>query len=1779
VDNVQGIQESALVVFGGLVAEVEPSSIPAGSSPLCCDIDFTVTSARTRDGLANVYSFEGNFDLGVASIGASVAAGPNEQAWVNPESIATNTPGTYASVVVNQPVSAIDGIGEFDQWASQSGDNADIATGDITPTQTNEIAFFFTAYNYYNSVTPASGWSTFGHQPPSGFSNGDAFYQILTSESPIGATATLGSGADWCAALLSFGLVGNSAPTIIQQEGRNGGFSGGQTATFSNPTMKGSTIVVVQVIGHLSSGGVGPSLIDGQGNFYEHPVSTVSGSGGVELDVWYTQNVPGGSIGNFTISGSGNGTNWGFVAYEIAPGTPSSPPQPKSELLEATAFGLTVPSIAELTGLEVIVNGKQSSLAPGAVLTIVPIGAPTSFVPRSFQLPLGDGSFTLGSPTDQWGEYWTPSEVNNPAFGFSIQTQDTGGAGATFDISGVEVRAWYSRLDVVPAIPPGDGIGALDQAADGQGTGTAITTPSVTPTASQEVAFFFTGYGLGNSVTPASGWSNFGNQPPSGLGVGNAFYQLLSSESPIAGAATGANVPWASAIVTFLMFGNSDPIIVQQEAQNGGFSGYEIDTTPTFGTGLAGGAVTQIGVSYSKQIGFLPTTKGNTILVVQVIGELFKSGGDVDPSLSDAQGNVYDRIVHVVNGLVELDVWVCQDIPGGDLSPFNVNGIAGGNEWGFTAYELTAGTAGSHEEITPHDFTYVKTFRQTDGEVLTLALDNSGIFWQENVNYNPDVLVPFYTAIEPNTFAVSTTEDDREFIALSDLLNATDMPRQYNGQWVDRISQLGPAAPPSVNATSNTYDVVSITQAPASGDPGNPGHFQDVLWSAGPGSNVAGNVLTVYYQRNPPYTIPDPLLVIGGCIYLTDIPNIGGVDPNGTYVITSVGEGIPPGGAYERWYFTVNMLSTQYANLGASPSPPTGQYELTLATLTVSTPVPNLQVGSQITLSGVTPGGWDGTFTITATPNAAQLNITSTSLSGGVATYDYTLITGTAPIVGQQVTVTNTNNGDGIFNVVNAVISSISAGQFSVNIASPNIPAAPETGSGIINGTIFEFDPGSGYVGTSNSPIFGPGSGGTVVVPGNLGAGIRGVVQMFLTRNGYLTAPSPEAIFTLTEGANSLIVSNLAIGPPNVIARVIAFTGAGGATQVGGGGFYFWIPAPVTVIDNGQKVTYTATIVNDNTTSQVTLSFTDAVLLAGLSISNEGTNNFAQIELGSSTGVIAYAQRLFAWGEQNKLQNLLNFSFDGGYLAGSTVPTPLGWTVDPTNGAGGSITTSPIFGNAFYIQNTSGTTQALYGMITQDAYEDANAVPIVPSATALSIRVTASCPSQVKSGELTVDLYSPSLSRVWGSFSVPMAVMASSMTIYEGTLLTTPFTIVPKDLVIRVYAQNILNGGDVMIDRIEPYPTDSPIFSTQLRASYFNNFEAFDQVTGNLGVAQQNQQPVTNAFELFDNLYVVKSGSFVSTRDNGTTEPDFWTISEVSNKVGTPSIHGVDVGEGWALIAGQAGLYLFTGGDPTKISPEIDPVWQTINWKYGQTLWLRNDTVNRKILIGVPIPTPNQWMPGFPVNANPTEPNVVLVCNYKELMSAGALASEGPVRLTYTGELKSFPLGRKWSAWSIEACYADFITRPDTTAPVFFCGDTGTGKIYQQLAGNYADDGNAMHSQYITYPFPKTAEAQQMQMGLHQLLAHFLSMLVIGEGNLRVTIYPDTITSPDQEALFPEPLLNPPPYGDMELPVNLEGNRFFVGLEVVDPGEWFEISRAVMALGKNPWAELRGRNQ
>ena len=1334
---------------------------------------------------------------------------------------------------------------------------------------------------------------------------------------------------------------------------------------------------------------------------------------------------------------------------------------------------------------------------------------------------------------------------------------------------------------------------------------------------------------------------------------------------------------------------------------------------------------------------------------------------------------------------------------------------------------------------------YIKTYEETDGDVSTLALDSAGILWEEDVTNNPGVLNSVPTFIEPNTFAQSVTASDREYIALSDLTTGTDMPRQLSNQgWVDRVSQVGPGAPPVVTTTSSGYPILAtngIVQNPSINYTGlgySYGVFLSAAQASIPLSNTSpGNILT--FQLRDGFAMPS-YFTTGSNIVLTNMPVIAGfnlnngVGTNPAYYTIIGPVGAPPGplGSLNYVAFSVIVPFTGFANMSVGPGYTTGGLTIqsTEATVTTLSQVPNLEVGNQFSIAGTSQAGYDQTWNVIATPNADQLNITETTLTGNLATYAYNIITGSAPGTGEFITVTGTLNGQGVFNVGSAVIEAVSiitptTGTFTVAISGPDVSPGAETGSGIIFGTVFTFDP---------LAILGNSNGGSLTAAGLIGAGIRQVVYSYKTRNGYVSKPSPVATADIIEGASGITIAKILPGPADTVARIVSFTGANGA-------YFFNIPENVTVINNGVPTIETSTWINDNTTTSATFSFSDVTLLAADSIDTQGNNWFSQKELGSSLGFISYASRLFAIGEQNKVTNFLNMSFDGGIETSATLPAqtyPAGWTLDSTYGAGGSVEASPLFGNAYSITNNSGSTQSVYGMITQNSFEDEFNVPIILPATTYSVRVVASSPNLTSSGDLVVDLFQPSTATVLGSYALGLSSLSSDMSINAGTLLTipiiptaatsvtsqlpgTPFyaaglvqhgtksvqsnsvngtnyaapplmftypnpvtagdtlvvtfnafnyqvgptvtdsnnniwklavhqnpagqehnsycyyasgvvgglttvtisspltgfptssqltgwnafttavfaelsgvltpvsldgvgfafnvggstgsvtttnpndviisgianlpttpstyslidtlsinaaggtqsfsaaykqvstagvnnpiwtgspigvgvtvvfrlakqnapapvtiaTTTPSDLMIRVYAVNVPNGTQILIDRIEPFPTEEPVLTTQLTASYADNLEAFDEVTGVVDASIQNQQPVTNAFTIFDKLYILKTNSLFSTEDNGTTEPNNWGLKEDSNRIGCCGINALSYGEEWVTFAHRTGLYVFFGGEPRKISQEMQPVWDLINWKAGNTIWVRNDIAQRRILVGVPLNTPNAWLPNAPVNKNPTTPNVILMLNYREINSVQDLVAEAPIHVTYANRIVAKDISRKWSIWNIKSPYADFVERQDGSNPLFIGNGLSNSKIYQLLDSpaipggtQTSDDGLSINSIYTTFGFVKQDFAQGLPIGQHRKDFHYLSMAVDGSGDLGIMCLPDQLDSIYADALVPITMINPST-DNVELPLNETCTRLFLQFSTNAVGSWFSIQEMTTTIGIDPWSPVRG---
>lgn len=1072
------------------------------------------------------------------------------------------------------------------------------------------------------------------------------------------------------------------------------------------------------------------------------------------------------------------------------------------------------------------------------------------------------------------------------------------------------------------------------------------------------------------------------------------------------------------------------------------------------------------------------------------------------------------------------------------------------------------------------NFQYVKSFPASNGTLKTLAIDADGEWWVEDVTNAPGVLSPLLNGLPVNGYAKSVTADDREYVCFNDLTTGNDIPRQYTGNWIDRITQVGPGAPPSFTPQTNTgadFPISTITQPTAQTH-----GFSYFLQSAGPGSSTAGNIITFYYSDST-VAGPDTDLVnavnSGFPVYIY-ASFTGNPHPFGPQVVQvlSVGLASPPGQPRQFYYFTFAVTTVAYAyDPGSGHAGYSANYQRTLATLTTVDPVPGLIVGSRATITGSSVSNYDSTWLISQTLNSGAMVITQTSVAANVATYSYSLSSGVAPAIGELVTATGTTNANGLLNVTNAAITAASGGStgtFTVTVSAPDTTAAAETGQATTAGTQFAFDPGFPLLGSSTDPIYGDATGGDLVFEGTaqfISPGTYQGVVFFGTRNEAETFPSIPITFTVPTNTSTLISSQVPIGPPNVTYRQIALTEPG-QDGVPGGDFYT-IDDPVTYTVNGVSYTSTSFRIPNNTDTSVSLTFRQSDLEAARRIDVQGEDLFNQIEIGNPAWVQSYAGRLFYGLTQQKVQNYLNLSFDGGYLP-ATTRQPLGWNIV---GSGGTLIASPIFGDSYFVQNLTGATVATLGMITQSAYRDFYGVEIVRPNIPYSVRLTARIPSGNTNGSIVIDLFSAGQSV--GSFTVPFASLTTTFQTLSG-VLTTGLAQVPPDLTYRIYGLNMGDGADYEIDRSEPFTTRQPINNTRLLVSYTGDPEGVDGDSGAIDTNSENTQPCYGAVVMYDLLYLLKDRSLYYTQDSSGDEPSEWGVHEVSNKAGACGVNAYDSSEEWILMANRNGVYLFTGGEPRKISQEIQQIWDALNWESGQSIWVRNDVTKRQFYIGVPMPTPNFWLPNAPVNAAPTFPNVVLTCSYTGQSTGGEVADANPLASTFYGDVLAEELKRKWAIWQIPCPYADFITQSDgSNAPLLYGNGIDNSKIY--ILDQTNDDGAEIPWRYVTYGFGNDKDAQKApQLGPGRKRWSYWIGTITGAGSAIMKLWSNRL---DGGISYTVPIaLNADDF-DRERPLNIPGNRVYVEYASGGLDATMDLSQMTMVGTKDVYQSITGR--
>src|SRR5579863_6146213 len=808
--------------------------------------------------------------------------------------------------------------------------------------------------------------------------------------------------------------------------------------------------------------------------------------------------------------------------------------------------------------------------------------------------------------------------------------------------------------------------------------------------------------------------------------------------------------------------------------------------------------------------------------------------------------------------------------------------------------------------------------------------------------------------------------------------------------------------------------------------------------------------------------------------------------------------------------------ATQPSAVTIAASPAGASENGFLVTIT-TTAAHGLIAGQSVTISGIGVTGYNGTFPIVSILNSTQ----------------FTYLAGASGLA---------NSGGGTSASATATIQTLtphglSAGQL-VTVASVLVAGynGTFTVTSVPDSTHFTYTATSGGLAASG--------GGIAVAAGNIDSGVHQVCVMFQTRQGYITAPGPATSWTAS-GAKRAVITNIPSGPSNVTARILCFTGAGGDS-------FFYVGSGASLFSGNM-------IVNDNTTTSVTIDFSDAILLAGTNVDHM----FRLIELGDCAGAIDYSERLFWWGERNKINNFTNLSFDGGFTGPSLPHYPLGWTPDPVFAPGG--TDEEIFvvwGAAYSIVGNGGTPTR--GLITQSAVADSLGVPLIQANTDYTVRARCAANSTLTTGTLHVHLFSAS-----GGINTTGLQLTTNYVEYIAEL-TAPLASIPSDLQLRIYADGTPNlNGQFYIDAIEIFPTSTPTNNSIVRASRVEDPESCDGIDGLLSVSENDGQAIRSAFKLRERLYFVKEHSLHATQDDGVNEPALWSIAEISRRLGTPSVRGVGIGEDWVVIAHRTGLYIFGGGEPVKISQEIQPTWNQINWQYAHTLWVTVDTKERRIYIGAPF-------------GSATSPSKVIMLDYRDLDTAEDIAGRPPINITYTGRKTATDKTRKWSPWTIAANCCALLERTDGTAVAAFGGGIpgvggggATGKIYQLNDTQLSDDGATIPSYYTTHFFPERAVEVSLNLGAHRKLFSYLTMYVEGAGNLNLTAYLDSSSVPQAQQSLP---LSSPSTKDLELPINVVAERVAFQVATSQPGAWFRLQKFTPSVRVDPWSPVRGGN-
>ena len=681
---------------------------------------------------------------------------------------------------------------------------------------------------------------------------------------------------------------------------------------------------------------------------------------------------------------------------------------------------------------------------------------------------------------------------------------------------------------------------------------------------------------------------------------------------------------------------------------------------------------------------------------------------------------------------------------------------------------------------------------------------------------------------------------------------------------------------------------------------------------------------------------------------------------------------------------------------------------------------------------------------------------------------------------------------------------------------------------------------------------------------GSVSAGVHYFVVIVETPSGLRTAPMAVPVALTATGGKKVDVSSLVLGQGRDTAKRLIF--ATSANPVLGTNQY-----PLTgyyCIETSKS----AMVVSDDTTTSVSIDFDDATLVDGTPLAQYVDNS----PLPPCAGFAVYNQRTVAWGVRNALlptglsalqttpapaPGVFNVPLSLDYGAGTTA-APDGWTTVSAGGAqSGSAGTAPPGGSwqmgGDGVTLTRGKIRTVgdlsYGLLKGKEYRirfraSQGSTPISPGTLDLS----------VTGSSVTVSVQSASIPATYPqAFDYVIVASTDSLAPGSGAYLNAGLN------------NTAVTGSNITISDIMVYPSDTPFYSNTPWVSKAGQPEAFSNVTGFLGISDADaSQSVQCCFVLRSGLFMARETSVFGTTDNGT-ESSTWPISKASDvfgacgpkavalidDVGSPGQGALGIGyaAGQALMVCKNGVALFDGSTATKVSQEIQPILDLVNWAYGHLIWATADPVRKKVFIGLPV-------------SGSTVINMGLVVDYA----------------TGWGDPLTDPAnGRKWGEWTIgtQAGLGNFGTVDPLDARMVFCSNQGGTDInllkWPSTTPNYYDYMTTgahqlnVPSKYVTACLPANSWGQYAFGGV--------TSMVNGSGNLvlnAVRLDNSLVTIPQTGT---PRVLSVTPLHDTFIKMHMVDEHVSFQIQNgTNPGDYVSMDMFTVLAKESPYARVRG---